>query len=426
MRKCFPISRISIQRLWDHRGLRTSQRTVSPRKPAVKQLSNTELLEILRQEKKVATRTATAQTNLNVRDSQEHDISPQGASLLATRVLPLPQSPLTDQGLLAARNRYTAVKPLPLGDRSPFQLKLQKNPYGIRALIGGQVSELISIAAIALATPPRLCVLTDLRLPSYFQIPFGVATHPKTGASWHLPKLQTQAISRPDDDDSPIANPQETRSFFLKPDDVSATPEKPIRILSSTHFLASRHVLAHVSDLTPAKYRNMIPHRWKQDPSVKVHDIIWREDMDVLVLGILRRNVSMTLSYLASRPAAYIAPCKSYKCIDDHVQVAAVLWLRKFAVTSTHGESSIGGASSLHCGEIGPPPYAMHYHKTRYIPCYNLAALLGPTELSALQESWPDHYSDQLAVIKLKRNTIKAQLQLWKLLGYIVRDGGYG
>ena len=426
MRKCFPISRTSIQRLRDYRGLRISQRAVSPRKPAVKQLSNTELLETLHQEKKVATNTATAQTNPNVRDSQEHDISSPGASLLATRVLPLPHSPLTDRGLLAARNRYTAVKPLPLGDRSPFQLKLQKNPYGIRALIGGQMSELISIAAIALATPPRLCVLTDLRLPSYFQIPFGVATHPKSGAPWHLPKLPTQAISCPDDGESPIANPEETQSFLLKNNDVSATLENPVRILSSTHLLASRQVLAHVSDLAPAKYRNMIPHRWKQDPSVKVHDIIWREDMDILVLGILRKNVLMTLSYLASRPAAYIAPCKSYKSIDNHVQVAAVLWLRKSSVTSTHGEPSIGGASSLHSGETGPPPYAMHYYKTRYIPCYNLAALLDPTELSALQESWPGHYSDQLAVIKLKRNTIKAQLELWKLLGYIIRDGGYG
>ena len=426
MRNCFSTSRISLQRSWDHRSLRTSQRIVSPRTLAVKQLSNTELLEILRQEKEDATCTATAQTNPNVLDPQEHDIFPQGASLLATHVPPLPQSPLTDEGLSAARKRYRAVKPMPFGNRSPFQLKLQKNPYGIRVLIGGPMFVLTSIAALALATPPRLCVLTDLRLPSYFQIPFGVATHPKTGAPWHLPKLPTQVVSHPDDDESPIANPEETRSSLLKPDDASATLESPVRILSSTHFLASRQVLAHVSGLAPAKYKNMMPIRWRLEPSVKVHDIIWREDMDTLVLDILRRNVSITLSYLASRPAAYITPCKSYKSIDNHVQVAAVLWLRNSAITSTHGESSNGGAASLDSGETGPPPYAMHYHKARYIPCYNLAALLGPTQLSALQESWPGHYSDQLAVIKLKRNTIKVQLELWKLLGYIVRDGGYG
>ena len=426
MRKCFPTSRKLTQRPWDHRSQRRFQPFVSLRKPAVKQLSNLELLEILRQEKEDASCTATAQSNPTALELQEHEIPRQGASPLATRVPPLPQSPLTDRGLLAARNRYRATKPLPFGDRSPFQLKLQKNPYGIRALVVGHIVELINIAAIALATPPRLCVLTDLRLPSYFQIPFGIVTRPKTGAPWHLPQLSTQAASRPDNDEVPIANPEETRWSLLKPDDVSATLENPVRILSSTHFLASRQVLAHVSDLTPAKYKNMIPYRWKQDPSVKVHDIIWREDMDILVLDILRRNVSTTLSYLASRPASYIAPCKSYKSIDNHVQVAVVLWLRKSAINSTHGESSIGRASSFNNGETGPPPYAMHYYKTCYIPCYNLAALLGPTQLSALQEKWPGHYSDQFAVIKLKRNTIKVQLELWKLLGYIIQDGGYG
>lgn len=169
-----------------------------------------------------------------------------------------------------------------------------------------------------------------------------------------------------------------------------------------------------------------MPYRWKQDPSVKIPEIVWREDMDIFVLDILRSNLSKTLSYLASRPAAYIAPCKSSGSINKHGQVAAVLWLRQDANTSIHDKSSIGDATPSDVREAGPPPYAMHHHKTRYIPYYNLAALLGPSQLSTLQESRPDHYGDQFAVIKLKRTTVKVQLELWKLLGYIAQDDKYG
>lgn len=289
-----------------------------------------------------------------------------------------------------------------------------------------QSIELISIAAVALATPPRLCILTGLRLPSYFQIPFGVATHTNTGAPWHLPKLPTRGVSDPSNDGMCRVTPEVTPPSPLEPDDGSNTQKSSVRMLSSTHFLASRQVLAHVSALALSKYERLIPYRWRQDPSIRIADIVWREDMDSLVLGIFRRNVSKTLSYLASRPAAYIAPCKTSGCINNHDQVAAVLWLSKDANTSIHKEPATGDSVSFDNRETGPPPYAMHYYKTHYIPCYNLAALLGHDQLSALQESRPDHYSDCFAVIKRKRNTVKVQLELWKLLGYLVKDGRYG
>ena len=288
-----------------------------------------------------------------------------------------------------------------------------------------QRNELINSPAIALATPPRLCVLTSLRLPSYFQIPFGVATHPKTGAPWHLPKLPIQAVSDLDNHENSSVKYEGTQPSALQPDDSSVTPRILIRTLSSTNFLASRQVLAHVSNLKPSKYIKLMPYRWRQDSSVKLPDVVWREDMDTFVLDILRRNVFKILSYLASRPAAYIFPCKSYEDINNHDQVAAVLWLRHDGATSTSDGPSIGAASSFIARQTDPPPYAMHYYRTLYIPCYNLAALVGPTHLRALQESRPDRYSDQFAVIKRKRGTVKVQLEMWKLLGYTARDNKY-
>ena len=288
-----------------------------------------------------------------------------------------------------------------------------------------QSIELIRIAANALATPPRLCVLTGLRLPSYFQIPFGIATHPRTGAPWHLPNLSTEAVCNPGNEKLPNGNPHGTSASSMEPN-VSNQLKSPIRTLSSTHFLASRQVLAHISGLTPPHYKRLMPYRWRQDPSVKLPEIIWREDMDIFVLDILRRNLSKTLLYLASRSAAYIAPCQNNGSINKHGQVAAVLWLKNDTEISNKDEALTSDATAFDDGESGPPPYAMHHYKTHYIPYYNLAALLGPTYLSALKESQPDHYGEQLAVLKLKRTTVKVQLELWKLLGYIAQDGTYG
>ena len=283
--------------------------------------------------------------------------------------------------------------------------------------------ELTSVAAIALATPPRLCILTGIRLPSFFQIPFGLATHPRTGAPWHLPKLPTQAVSNPDNNKIYSVTCESTLPCALEDEDPSKTLKIPMRTLSSTHFLASRQVLTHVSSLTPSKYEKLMPQRWKNDPTVKVSDIVWREDMDVFVLEILRRNVSKKLSYLASRVAAYIAPCKNYDSINNQHQVAVVLWLSKKPNNSIYDERASGDGMSFDGREMGPPTYAMHYHKTHYIPCYNLATLLGPIQLNALRDSRPDHFNGQFAVLKLKRNTVEVQLGLWNLLGYMVQNG---
>ena len=138
MNKGFSTSRITIQP-WNRHGLRAFQHSVSrsSRSSAVKQLSNTELLEIIRQDKEDITSTAIVETKSGGFDSHDHDGPPEAALSLANHIPRLPHSLLTDQNLVAARIRHRVVKPLPCGIRSPFQLKLQKNPYGIYALVCG-------------------------------------------------------------------------------------------------------------------------------------------------------------------------------------------------------------------------------------------------------------------------------------------------
>lgn len=159
-----------------------------------------------------------------------------------------------------------------------------------------------------------------------------------------------------------------------------------------------------------------MPYRWKEDPALKISEIVWREDMATFVLSMLRDSVTQGLAYLASRPAAYIAACKDCDKISVHVQISAVLWL------GPDSETSAQDLSSASREDQGPPPYAMHYYKSCYMPYYNLLTLLGPTHVRALRESNPNQFSSQFAIIKAKRTTVKVQLELWKLLGYVVQQ----
>ena len=163
-----------------------------------------------------------------------------------------------------------------------------------------------------------------------------------------------------------------------------------------------------------------MPYRWKQDSNFKVADIVWREDMDTVVLEILRENVARRLAYLASSTAAYISSCRDHEHISKHHQVGAVLWLGPNSEDTVEpGVSDEDGAATGDFGELGPPPFAMHHYKNHYIPVYNLLTLLSAAKLRYLRETSTSHFGDQYAVIKMKRLTVEVQLELWKLLGYL-------
>lgn len=270
---------------------------------------------------------------------------------------------------------------------------------------------LIQSAAQALSTSPRLCLLTGIRLPSYFMIPFGIAKHPKTGAPWHLPRLADPMS------DTNASNPHPSPNFPPSPNPDS-TSTKLTRTVNGTHFVASNNALTHVSSLTKQGYRKLLPFRWKEDPSLKVSEMVWREDMADFVLGMLRRSTTRDLKYLASQLAAYIAGCKNSTSIPTHNQVGAALWLGSKRDVSAQDSPFCGAVDA---DERGPPLYAMYEYKNQWIPYFNLVELLGRTHLEALREVCPAQFGGQLAVIKAKRPTVKLQLELWKITGFLKR-----
>ncbi|KAL8806496.1 MAG: hypothetical protein Q9182_001278 [Xanthomendoza sp. 2 TL-2023] len=311
----------------------------------------------------------------------------------------LPLSPLMDPNLQAAHNRYKASKPAASGELSAFQKKLRKNPW-----------------AQALATQVRQCNLTGTRLPNFFVLGLGLAPHPQTGKPWVMPKAAVESHARFSNDSLTIESREPNSTTSDEIGAANATPSapgRPVRTAAGAHIIAKQSAMRLLPALKPRSYLLTLPYRWKQDAGFKADQIVWRKDMDTLVLELMRSNTVRLLQYLSARSAAYIVPCQNYEDIQTRHQAGAVLWLGR----PMDDESAI---------PADPPPYAMiEYKSSGHIPIYNLPTLLGSEHLHQLRAT-SKQFHGTLAVIKRKHTTTECQLQLWKLLGYLAPDTSAG
>ena len=367
--------------------------------------------------------------------------------------------------------------------------------------------------AYALTSPVRHCRLTDVRLPSYFLLNFGVTKHPITGAQWQLPRIvadplawltndetvaetslehedtdkafkihsavdvssqytrapenvsvNTKSIEINNLDELPPKEPSEmlqSGSIIVKdtvPQEIKTKVPSPVpdtRKASSSYFLCSQSALNVLSGFKPKSRMAAIPLAWKSDSWIQADKLVWRKDMDEFVLELLRKRTLALLKILASSRAAYIVPCSGYKSVRLHNQVAAVLWLGAntpaknprcrnlvadletpiFQQEVVYDPLSPGTSALLQetipagCNftlqadvaasdDTEPPPYAMFKYRSHFIPIYNLPTLLGPEHLARLRATRPCS-KGTMAVIKKKEYTIRAQMELWKLIGYM-------
>ncbi|KAF9636292.1 putative atp-dependent clp protease proteolytic subunit protein [Lasiodiplodia theobromae] len=212
------------------------------------------------------------------------------------RDLPLP--PIMDPISLAARERWTEPKmPEPRReDLTPFQRKLYANP-----------------AAHALSTSIR-ADRTSTVLPSFFYLSLHPKPHPTTSAPWMLPLELADAAKRPPK--------KKSKSNSAEPQDAQQQQQnKPHRSVrtSPSSYVALRQT--HLRNIRTANKGTM----WEQavntrarmkllgrqdgdgddvpPPQNKPHQkLVWREDMDEMVLRLLRDLVARRLEYGFSKP----------------------------------------------------------------------------------------------------------------------------
>lgn len=216
--------------------------------------------------------------------------------------------------------------------------------------------------------------------------------------------------------------------------------------LSGTHLPLSRPALAHISSLHPNAYFHLLPFRWKEDPAVKSREIVWREDMDAFVLGLLRGRVVRELRGVGGG-GGYVAPLEGWGGLRGGRGVGGVLWLGEGVAREVDASGEAGKGAS---GEVeeelpgagekgpeeeplemdnatekwqhskkGPPAYTLARCGKRLRPVFNLRRLLGEEHLAGLRALSPRIWGGEVLVLKGKRRTAGVLMDLWMLEGYL-------
>lgn len=264
-------------------------------------------------------------------------------------------------------------------------------------------------------------MVTGTRLPNYFLFKYGIERHPATNEFWQMPKLAVDRNVIDSQDETCSTSKQNTpfcKQSRSQVDDLPPSASKPMRTFSSSHVVAQRPALEFMSSLKQRSYVHFLPTRWRLDSQLRVSNIVWRKDMGPFVLNLMRRKVCKLLSDLSTKNACCISKCDGYTSIAETYEPGAVLWLGEQQMKSSLSEGNTESQLSE-----GPPPYAMINYKSQNIPIYNLPALLGPSFLQHLRRSQP-LFVEGLAVLKQERLSIKVQMELWKLMGYVTPSAG--
>ncbi|MCJ1463777.1 hypothetical protein MMC07_002386 [Pseudocyphellaria aurata] len=368
----------------------------------------------------------------------------------------LPKSPLMDSKLVSAREHYMRRKQRPNREYpSDLEEKLSMNPY-----------------AQALASPLRHCGLTGVRLPKELLLDFGIVNHPKTGLPWHFPVLaglfsQNQLLETVIDSASPVSrssplegdsppppaqtfapkeSPQEPATGIAPSSDMherkySSPPSKALfcnfsRFQKGNYFLSSYRVINFLSKAQKGLIFRVLSLRWKSGNEPALRQTIWRRDMHIFILDLLRKDAleklrtpatqykSHLLEDISDVPLGFVSAALWLGKSEGHVPEATTLHNREMVLDNgkaagnrlEHGDLSTSREES---NSTGPPHYAMMSRPTGcYIPVYNLRVLMGAERLQELR-SMARIFGCETVYLRQRRKTLRLQMALWKLMGYM-------
>ena len=313
---------------------------------------------------------------------------------------------------------------------------------------------LISTAARMLASPVRMCTLTNIHLPLHFLSAFSPVKNARTGNPWLIPEETSikypgkrgsvnsqndqtfQSSKRASEDSScALAVGEQSKSLTTGSSTQSsnmtaascqqhlqsASSEATVGSLPSPslslYVVSSFPALEKVSLLGSRQTHRFLPFFWKDQLGLQSRNIVWRKDMPDYVLDQMRGEAMKGLSYLASRLGnVYLVPMQGvWSSVDKVSQAGAFLWTgvkkRETAFDETTQES---GGSEL----LPPPPYAMLDWRKHRTVVYNLPYVLGDRHFGRLMESLPI-FENELIAMKRKSNTAGLQMIFWKIMGYL-------
>ncbi|EKD12429.1 uncharacterized protein L3040_001041 [Drepanopeziza brunnea f. sp. 'multigermtubi'] len=317
---------------------------------------------------------------------------------------PLPVPPLMNPAFLKAREKHKLRKPRPSKEPTDFQRQLAKNPY-----------------ALALATPIRRCLLTNVKLPAYFLQDFMVMLDPLTEKPWYVPASLS-------DKHQPRKDPPSVDTEDESGMDIGNDYPQHHRIGFKVYTLNSKVTIDAMQDMAGYKrntkdqraysQQTFVPPRMREFKSaVRAYATSkWRPDMGDFVFELMGRRMVSALKHLWGLKRGYLVGCTDWDDALKKPQIAAVLWLGKA------GDEEAEGPPEFATLDVGTQTYDEDGpglgKKKRKVPVFNLKTFLETEKLAELRALAP---KSELLVLKHKNATVEMQSRLWKLQGYMAR-----
>jgi hypothetical protein len=172
----------------------------------------------------------------------------------------------------------------------------------------------------------------------------------------------------------------------------------------------------------------LLTERMRRNTGLDRKKIKFKGDMGGFVLELMRRRVVEGMEGGIVR--ANIVKCEGLEEARKMDEVAAVLWLGPGKDVSENGIVENGATNVEHVEEdkeavasaAEPADFAtldLVREEGRKVPVHNLRRMLGGKHLKKLLEDLPELAGSEVLILRHSRDTINAQMKLWKLHSYV-------
>lgn len=188
---------------------------------------------------------------------------------------------------------------------------------------------------------------------------------------------------------------------------------------TGNYYLSSHRAIKFLSTAKKELIFRTLPMRWRSSNDIRFSTSIWRQDMHMFVQVQLRKRAFATLKSCVTNYKSLVLKQNPDVPLE---LMSAALWLGK----SDEDKKGVRFESGRLSEPNGPPPYAMMSNSAgRYIPVYNLPVLMAAQRLQKFR-AVAQVFGSEMVYLRQKEKTVKLQMELWKLMGYMssVGDGG--
>ncbi|OJJ48574.1 hypothetical protein ASPZODRAFT_130645 [Penicilliopsis zonata CBS 506.65] len=288
----------------------------------------------------------------------------------------------------------------------------------------GELEELRNNAwAVALASPVRMCNVTEQRIPKVMLDDYHLVQQPGSEKLWILPSIAFKdelRRARKQSNSGVKEGKQGESQGSLGTLDLSIRISQRLSVLKVT-----TEQLCEAAAGRRAKVTRIIPSRWKRwifGPGRKPDSIVWREDMPDFVLQQKRKEVVKKMKRVCASHKPLDPQDGAWRVIATHTLSEAVLvdGLAKIEGLERMEDGAVLVMGSCYnTGQSEYPDLVPLPQRQSKVPLFDLRTLLSKAELDDLKGFRPLFENDVFFFKPGDRAGVELLLALWSLKTYV-------